>query len=209
MQKKQVERFAIEHLLPSLPHFSVRGNLLFERPVGKILRAFLLENSGFSAATFYPRAFVQLLYIPSQHLTLSPGRRFPGNWKFEPERETQLAQELLNQIHEIGLRFLRAHATAEGIVRETRANPAVEVNPHARQQLAYSLLLLERNEEALDELNKILGMLNRSGDPPPWEHALFAEVGGLKERLMRNPREAFQTLNTWTEQTRLKLNLPA
>jgi hypothetical protein len=209
MKKKQIEKLANLHLLPSLSGFSVRGNLLFQVPVGNILRAFLFDRSGFSALAFYPQTFVQLLYIPAEHLTLTPGRRFPGPWKFEEGSKLQLAQRILGQIHEIGLPFLRAYGTPEGVVRETKANPALQVNPHVRQQLAYSLLLLERNDEALDELDKILRMLNRSHDSPLWERALFKEVGGLKEKLMRRPQEAVETLHAWTEQTRLKLSLPA
>ena len=209
MKGKQVERFAEQHLLPSLPNFCVRGKLLYEVPVGNILRAFLFDSSGFSAEAFHPEVFVQLLYIPSEHLTLSTGKRFLGNWKFEPEQESRLAQKLLTQISEIGLPFLRARSTLEGIIHETKRNPALEKNPHVRQELAYSLLLLGRNEEALDELDKILGMLNRDPDSPPWEGVLFAEIASLRERLDRNPREAVEMLNAWTEQTRSKLKLPA
>lgn len=209
MKGKQVERFAKEYLLPSLPNFCVRRSLLYEVPVGNILRAFLFESSGFSAEAFHPWVFVQLLYIPSEDLTLTPGDRFPGNWKHEPGREPQLAERLLDQMRKIGLPFLRTHNTLEGIVRHTKSDPAAKANPHIRQQLAYSLLLLGRNDEALGELTKALGMLCRSSDSPPWEHALFAEVNGLREKLMRNPREAVETLHAWTEQTRSKLKLPA
>ena len=209
MKGKQLEQFASQHLLPSLPNFSVRGKLLYQVPVGNILRAFLFDSSGFSSEAFYPQVFVQCLYIRSEHLTLTPGKRFLGNWKFEPTHEGQLGQRLLNQMHEIGMPFLRAHNTLENIVRQTKANPAVKVNPHVRQQLAYSLVLLERKDEALDELDKTLGMLNRTPESPTWERVLFAEIASLKERLMRNPREAVETLHTWTEQTRANLNLPA
>jgi len=209
MKKKHLENFANLHLLPSLPGFCARGALLFQVPVGNILRAFLFESSGFSATAFYPQVFVQLLYIPSEHLTLTPGKRFLGNWKFEPGDEVQTAQRLLNQIHRVGLPFLRAHGTVEGIIRETKSNPAVKVNPHVRQHLAYSLLLLGRNDEGLDELDRTMDILNRSLDPAPWEHALFEEVASVKEKLMRNPREVVETLHAWTEQTRENLRLPA
>ena len=209
MKKKEIEKFANLHLLPALSGFCVRGHLLYEVPVGNILRAFLFESSGFSATAFYPQVFVQSLYIPSDYLTLNTGRRFLGPWEFDAGTEVQLGQRLLSHIHSAGLPFLRAHGTLEGIIRETKANPSVNVNPHLRQQLAYSLLLLGRNDEGLDELDKTLSILNRSRDRAPWEHTLLEEVGALREKLKRNPVEVVETLHAWTEQTRQQLKLPA
>lgn len=142
MNKKHVERFAHQHLVPSLPGFGVRGRLLYEVPVGNVLRAFLFDSSGFSATTFHPHVFAQTLYILSDHLTLTPGSRFLGHWEFEPGAEFELEQRLLKQIHRVGLPFLRAHSTPEDIVRETQSDPAIRVNPGVQQQLAYSLLWL-------------------------------------------------------------------
>lgn len=209
MKKKQVEKFANLHLLPSLLGFCVRGNLLFQAPVGNILKAFLFDSSGFSATTFHPQVFVQPLYILSEHLSLTPGKRFKGHWEFEPGNEIQLGQRLLNQIHEVGLPFLRAHNTTEDLVRDAKADPAVDINPHVRRMLAYSLLMLGRNDEGLDELDKTLSIINRSRETTPWERALFEEVGMIKEKLMRNPVDVVETLHAWTEQTRANLKLPA
>ena len=167
MKKKLIERFAIERLLPSLPGFCVRGNLIYDVPVGCILRAFLFDSSGFSATTFYPHVFVQAPYIPFEHLTLTPGKRFQGHWEFQQENESELARKLLNQIHAVGLPFLRANSTPEDMVREARGNPAIKVNSRVRQQLAYSLLLVGRNDEGLDELDALLGMINQESDPAP------------------------------------------
>jgi hypothetical protein len=208
VKKKQVEKFVKEYLLPSLPGFQARGNLLYQVPVYNILPAFLFDSSGFSATVVHPQAFVQLLYIPSDHLTLTPGKRFLGNWEFVPGNEVQLSQRLLHEIHSVGIPFIRVHGTPEDIVRETKANPALRMNPHVRQQLAYSLLLLCRNHEGLDELDKLLDVLNRISEAQPWARTIHAEVGQLREALGRNSREVLETLNLWTEQTRKKLGLP-
>jgi hypothetical protein len=208
VKKKYVEKFANEHLLPSLPGFRVRGNLIYEIPVGNILRAFLFESSGFSATAFYPQVFVQLLYIPLEHLTLTPGKRFLRNWEFVPGDEARLGQRLLHEIHGIGVPFICAHGSPEGVVRETRKNPALEVNPNVRQQLAYSLLMLGRNDEGLNELDNLLKMLNVTSEVQTWERVLHAEVSTLRETLMRSPAETVKTLNEWTETTRMKLGLP-
>ena len=187
MKKKLIERFAIEHLLPSLPGFCARGNLIYDVPVGCILRAFLFDSSGFSATTFHPHVFVQALYIPFDHLTLTPGKRFLGHWEFQSENQFELAHKLLNQIHAVGLPFLRANSTPEDMVREARANPAIKVNPRVRQQLALSLLLLGRNDEGWDELDALLAMISQKNDPATWERDLHTEIGTLREKLMRNP----------------------
>lgn len=208
MKGRHVQQFATRHLLPHLDGFRAQGSLLYQIPVGKILRGFIFDSSGFSAEAFYPQVFVQPLYVPRDHLDLTLGKRFLGVWKFEPEREHQVAQKLLHEIFKIGLPFLHRHAGPEGIVDEVNKNPALSKNCRLRETLAYSLLILGRNDEGLDELDKLLAMLEPIAEAREWERVLHAEIGILREKLMRNPAALREMLEGIAEQTRHTLKLP-
>jgi hypothetical protein len=206
---EKVQRFVTQYLLSHLEDFRADGKLLYRVPVGNVLQAFVFDSSGFSAERFYPHVFVQPLYMLSDHLTLTVGMRFRGSWKFHPEQEQQLSQKLLNEIFKNGLPFLRRHTGPEGIVAEVRKNPAFGVNPRLGQAVAYSLLILGRNDEGLDQLDRVLSILGRSKEPAPWARDLHAEIGTLREQLMRNPAEVRATLERWAEETRSNLGLRA
>lgn len=208
MKGKQIQQFATRHLLPHLAGFRAHGKLLYHVPVGNILRGFIFDTSGFSAEAFYPEVFVQALYVPSDHLNLTLGRRFLGVWKFDPELEQQLGQKLLHEMLETGVPFLQRYAGPEGIATELRRNPALRSNPRLREVLAYSLLILGRNDEGLDELDKLLAMLEPLSQAGSWERNLHSEIGSLCEQLMRSPAELRLTLQATAEQTRQKLRLP-
>ena len=208
MKGRQVQRFAIQYLLPHLEGFRTHGKLLYQVPVGNVLRGFIFDSSGFSAEGFYPEVFVQALYVPCDHLNLTLGKRFLGVWKFEPGLEQQLGQRLLHEIFRTGLPLLRRQSGPEGIVAELRGNPALGVNSRLQEVLAYSLLILGRNDEGLDELDKLLAMLEPLREARSWERSLHAEMGILREKLMRNPAELRAMLQEIAERTRQKLRLP-
>jgi hypothetical protein len=204
---RQVQRFATQYLLPHLEGFRANGKLLYRVPVGNVLRAFIFDSSGFSAEAFHPQVFVQPLYVPCDHLNLTLGRRFLGVWKFEPELEQQLGQKLIHEIFQTGLPFLQRYAGPESIAKELRRNPALGVNCRLQEVLAYSLLILGRNDEALHELDQLLAMLEPLSEARSWERTLHAEIGILREKLMRNPAELRAMLQGIAEQSRQKLRL--
>jgi hypothetical protein len=205
---KQVQRFATQYLLPHLEGFRAHGALLYQVPVGNILRGFIFDSSSFSAEAFHPGAFVQALYVPRDHLDLTLGKRFLGAWKFEPGREQQVGQKLLHEIFKTGLPFLDRHAHPEGIIQELNRNPALRANCRLQELLVYSLLILRQNDGGLDELDRLLAMLQGLTEARSWERDLHAEIGLLREKLMRNPVEVCTMLQRIVEETRQKLRLP-
>jgi hypothetical protein len=117
---------------------------------------------------------------------------------------------LLHALHNPGLPFIAKLSGPSQLVRTIRRErPWVESNDYLQQVVTYSLLLLGRNEEALDGLDRLAGFLNPMNDARPWKKKIHAEVGLLKEALMRDPEDARRRLRRWTENTRQKLRLPA
>jgi hypothetical protein len=207
---KMFEKFASRFIIPEWPGFTVSGNLIYRIPVATIFKGFVFDSSGFSADVFNPTVFVQPLYVPQDYITLTLGQRLLGNWEFSPEVEEEaLASRLLRSMTTEGMPLLDLLATPEKIAKEAeKLNGAI--NSHSvRRVVAYSLVWIGEDNEALQRLDKLLLMLEEMGKGvQKWALHLHEEVSQLREALLRNPNEARTLLAMWTEQTRQKLKLP-
>jgi hypothetical protein len=210
MKKREFQKFAALYLVPQLSGFVADGNLIYRVPVGEILLGFLFDRSAFSAESFQPQAFVQPLYIPSEHLVLNLGERFGGVWKFQAGGEQTLAQRLLHAIHDTGLPFIAKLSSPSQLVQIIRKErPWLDRSDYLQQVVAYSLILLGKNDEALESLDKLAETVNPINDVRPWVKKIHTDVGVLKQAMMRDPEDARRMLRRWTEETRQKLHLPA
>jgi len=200
------EKFSHKYLLPELPGFAVKGKLLFRTPVGPLLRAILFDSSAFSRAAFYPQCFVQALFVPLDHLSLTFGERFRGAWHVEGS-EPDVARKLLKAIREIGLPFLNALDTPSHLAHP-QTHWEASSNPHVQQAIAYALAFEGEQELAIARLTRLrLSMLSHS-DRAPWEDALIADLERFSGILSRDPLAATDALQRWTQETRTKLKLP-
>ena len=209
MKKKEFQKFAARYLVPHLPGFVANGNLIYRVPVGEILQGFLFESSAFSAESFQPQAFVQPLYVPSEHLVLNLGERFRGIWRFHAGGDEALAQRLLHAMHNTGLPFIGKLSSPSQLVQTIKKErPWLDRNEYLQQVVAYSLILLGKNDEALDGLEKLAETVNPMNDARPWVKKIHTDCGMLQEAMMRDPEDARRVLRRWTEDTRQKLRLP-
>ena len=64
-----------ESLLPELPGFIARGDIMYVAPATSLLRGINFDSSGFSKEKFYVSSFVMPLCVPSQYLALTFGDR--------------------------------------------------------------------------------------------------------------------------------------
>lgn len=208
MKKRDFEKFARQYLLPSLDGFTVDGTLIYQIPVGSIFRGFIFDSSGFSAEAVHPSVFVQPLWVPATHFTMTLGERLRGSWKFSPPGDGPLASNLLESIHNDGLPFLQSLGTPEKIAHlaEKLKSPK---NHYVRQSAAYALVLIGENEAALRSLDKLLMMLKEMGEAQKWALGVHAEVSSLRDTCSVSPDDARQLLAHWTEQTRQNLGLPS
>ncbi len=207
MKRKQFEKFAHQHILPNLKGYECVGDLIYQVPVGNILRGFVFESSGFNGETFHPDVFVQPLYVRSHDLTITLGERLPGLWKFTSPADAELGRRLLDSISTRGLAFLNGLGTPAGI-----ANNATTVkspkNHYVRQAAAYSLILTGEYEKCVLRLDDLLVMLAEMSMVQKWVASVHDEVQELRSALLCDPNEAQGLLSKWTEETRIRLRLP-
>lgn len=206
MKRKDFEIFAMKYLDPHLPGFVAKGHLIYRVPVNAVFSGFIFDSSGFSADSFNPSAFVQPLYVPSEHFTMTLGQRLLGVWKFRSD-DQGLADALLRSIKKEGLPLLDALGTPEKLARdaETLKNSS---NHYVRQAAAYSLVWIGRDQDAVRRLDELLAILLEMSSSRKWALAVRTEVAGLREMLSKDPQGARALLNRWAEETRIKLGLP-
>src|SRR5690348_10025170 len=106
MKGREFEGLYRRYLLADLPGFTYKGSLLFARPVVHLLRGFSFDTSGFSADAFDVEVFVQPLYVPTDCITYTFGRRLHGRqgmgWKLDRQDERATMTEVLASIKEHG-----------------------------------------------------------------------------------------------------------
>jgi hypothetical protein len=209
MKKKECEKFARQYLIPQMPGFEVKGNLIYQVPVGVVFRGYVFDSSSFEKTAFNPDVFVQPLYVPSEHLTMTLGRRLPGVWKLRSPNDKVLADKFLQIMAEQGQLLLERLGTPEKIARNAEKTDGGSRNHYVRQAVAYSLIWIGENGEAIRKLDELLVMLKEMGSGiQKWALEVHEEVSLLRAILVKEPSEAKALLAQWAEQTRQTLNLP-
>jgi hypothetical protein len=205
---REFQKFASSFLIPQLPGFVTEGHLIFRVPVENVIRGFIFDSSAFSAEAFHPTAFVQPLYVPHDHITMTLGSRLRGAWEFSRERNQQLADRLLESMRKEGLPLLEELGSPQKIADSAEVLFSTK-NHYVRQAAAYSLVLIAEDRKAVQRLDQLLLMLKEMGrGVQTWAQNVYAEVAGLRETVLRDPSEARALLEKWAEKSRQALRLP-
>src|SRR5438132_5016186 len=115
MKVREFERLAETSLLSALPaSFWVSRTLLYDTPLGWILRGFQATRSQWDPDEFYVETFAMPLYVPTEYVYYPTARRLGGGGhafsiKDDP---TELIALLLSE----GLPYLAAYATPEALM---------------------------------------------------------------------------------------------
>ena len=206
MRTKQF--LAIEkRLLPSLPGFVIKGRLLFIVPLGHTLRGFHVDGSSFDKQSFYVNAFFMPLYVPSEHLHLTFGRRLRGGggWStatpgFELVLEAQLQKEVP---------FLDGLKTARDVANALKPF-AERSNPHSHEALAYTLVQAGEIRAAVSAIDTLLGSIEaikRVNPQLTWELAIAARAQLVRNKLTEDLESATAQLAVWENETIRNLGL--
>jgi hypothetical protein len=212
MTTREFEKLAREHLLPLLPGFEVKKGLLFETPIGYLLRGLTFQPSQYDRDSLYLSVFVQALYVPEEVVLATHDERSPRFAATETEAMRAFVagpgRGLLDQ--------LRTPADlAECLESRERGHPP---DPFPLEVLAYSQLLSGRRDEA----ERVLEVVESSGYEliqSDLDEGLYSDdeahpLGTVLER-MAQVREALSTsvedaialLERWREQTARNLSL--
>lgn len=138
MKGRVWERLAKEHILPDLPGFAVKGRLVFRAPVGLLLQGVVL-NGSIDPNGGYVEDFVQPLFVPADHITISNGNRLRRNgqqyWPVLPDDPVSGVLAVRDVILAEAVPFLDRVGTLSGFARyieQIRSRPKPWIPPERR-----------------------------------------------------------------------------
>jgi hypothetical protein len=209
MKGKEAEALCRKYLLPHLPGFAARKDLLYCVPIQDLLQAFCFEPSATDRQGFYFWVFVQPLYVPHKHISFSFGTRLGFGWEVIKGNESELAARLLECIRKEGMTWLESLLTpadfARNIISKDSINPK---NLHVLRAIGYSHALIGDFQSALETLQRLCMAPNIPGpSDPEWQHTFFKEVYLFRDLLLSDPLAAQESLKSWRAETLKSLHL--
>lgn len=201
MTKKDFEKLG-KRLLPELPNFAVKGQLLFIQPIGHTLRAVCFDGSSFDPDLFFVHVFLQPLFIPAKHIGLNLGWRIGGGsyrWNVNVSNlQTQLSAALRRE----ALPFLIRIESAQDVVAAIESL-GKSADPYAQQAIAYAWARAGDIIRAIKELERLVRMLDVK---VPWQHEIAERAETLKTKLA-DPTQAQRQFEVWENESAENLGL--
>ena len=217
MKGREFEKLIKKHLLPHLPGFKVKKAELFIYPINYLLRAFSFESSQFDPKRFTIYVFTQPLYIPQDFISFNIGSRLAmmaglGDrwWKYSPEEETFIMNEILSLMQQYGVPFLQRIQTPLDLIEEIQRRFPKKDYPDSYyiEIIAFSFIFSGKFKEALQELNRLIYILKEFPELEEWQLERMKRAEKLRDMLKRNQKEdALQLLKEWTVFTAKNLRL--
>jgi hypothetical protein len=208
MKAELLRKLYQDHWASRLPGFEVQGHLLYAIPCGSVLCGFCFESSAWSKTAVHITAFAQPLYVPSDHVVLTYGKRLGARshrWELDGRTSASTLDELAMSLESDGMKFLKRRQTPTLLAGAYRWEAAFRKNPHMRQLVAFSLAKSKKSDKALRMLNKLR---RPKPDAPEWERAIASESEMLVTALERGGEQGDQLLTEWEARTRKSLKLP-
>ncbi|MFN7940741.1 MAG: hypothetical protein U0X73_04035 [Thermoanaerobaculia bacterium] len=213
MRAPEVKRLFDRYLAEDLQGFGVARGLIFAKPVELLLRGFCLESS--RKTDFYFWVFVQPLYVPKYHVTVSYGERLGGAsgraWAPLGEREFPEMMELRTAIRDTGRSFLDRCRGPEDFARlwGSKASAGAEHDTNIIEATAYSHILTQQFHLAVQELDLLETRIGSTGSPTDWALRSLQRARSIRELLGSDPSAAIDRLLVWRAETLQALGLAA
>ena len=162
MRKLDIQRFVRGTLLPEMSGFAASGDLLYAKPIGPVLRGFLFEGSDFDNELFFVWAFVMPLYVPSDQVVLTFGRRIETRVGFLSWKRTwRLANGSVDDVPSLqralrqGTGFLEKLQSPEMLINSLRWRTNPLGSKSIDRAIAFSLAWVGRDREARRKLRSL------------------------------------------------------
>jgi len=215
VRAKQFERLAKSYLLPHLPGYRGVQALIYYEDVSHLLRGFYFEKSS-DPNSFYLSVFVQPLFIPLDHVSLSFGDRLAHmaegadhHWELDGD-ETVVMDQILEQIRTVGIPFLAQFGSLKDFPRALRRNMKVRHSAHLDEAICYSHVLTDDHARARTELARLRLEVTKALVNQPkrtWLAEIAARADEVEACLGRSPHSAKELLQTWADFTRGELEI--
>lgn len=208
MNAREAQRLSRRYLLPHLPGFTVRGRLTYASPLENLLRGFYLERS-LDPTAFYLWGGVFPLFIPSEHIYFTYGRRIGYGWNVDAENEKTVMEEVAVLLRQEGQSFLDELGLPADLAAKAAMITQAPDDPNVAEVVAYSLLLAGQHKEAAEALERLDSIVRKAdGRTHSWVSAIGSRSGQVRDALRREPQLALAMLNGWRAQTIAALGLP-
>jgi hypothetical protein len=206
--KKNALTSLVEQLNPHLPEVRVKLPMIVFPPFREILKALYFEHSVSDKDRFYLWVFFIPLCVPTQHVTLSLGRRIGGKdqrWDFKDPR---LVEKIALSIKSDALPFLKCVQEPHEAARFALSVGGAAKSPFAQQANAYLLVQAGETNEAFKSLDELLDLLNVAEEfDVPWPREMVARAQRLKALLHKIPAAAVAQLQDWESESVHNLGL--
>jgi hypothetical protein len=232
MTGREFAKLARRHLMPDLPDFVLKDGHIYALPVDRLAGGFHLYASAFGRERFTISCSVYPLYVADSIGAVLPGLgdRLPilagrGDqwWQWNPDDEEADAatlSDIRTLVLDVGVPFLNQLKTVQAVIERLRQTGQIETDPHVAEALAYSLLIADQNEAAMEMLKVLRRITLEDTEEAEWwdeiaepgEEDPIVEVGNrgarVEDALNRSPAEALRLLDKWNDEQRKALRLP-
>lgn len=185
-----------------LPGTAVAGSLIYEAPLGRIVRGFYFEASS-ERDTRYVHCFVQPLYVPSEHLVLNMGGRIRTDAGHQSWRVADL-DELTGKAEALRRSFLDGAQVPTSLAGWYERHAITPIDLHVRRAHLYTLVACERWEEASEGLAALIA--EHEGDGR-WIADVCREAAQLLPLVRDDRAAATELLLAWERATIIALRL--
>jgi hypothetical protein len=208
---KRIEALSKKYLVPHLPQFDARRNLLVLDTSHDIVRTIVFTSSSYSTETIYASAFICPLYVPfSTWNLLAP--RIGYGWEILPENEADEMASIRDAIAREGLTHLARATDPRSLARSAEAISGYSMaeEPVVGAIVGYSLVRAgepHRAREILAEAAERMHAQLAPADAELWPR-VRAEFDAVIEQIDRDDAAgANRVLDSWLPRGRIRSSM--
>jgi hypothetical protein len=209
MNYQELKKLISKYIDPKLQeNLVLHKNILYQIPVSDFLKGFCFEQSGYNKEGFYLWCFVQPLYIPSEDIVLTFGKRIATKkvewWDIEKNNESKITStfnDINNKIKNKGLVYIEELSRHEKFYEFCKKYK--KTNVRIWEALVYTGLY-KGFPEADKEAELLINYLQKSDMSINWIKEVF---DNLKILLAKNKVERNELIAKFREFTMNNLQL--
>ena len=194
-------------LQPLLPQFKQQGPLLYLIGPDGLLKGLYIEDSGFDKNAFYLWAFFLPLYVPTQHVSFTFGKRLANGKRWNNVDGEALARELTRAVLDEAIPFLGQADTPQQFAERVERFVENARDPYVARAKAYSLARCGNAQGAVAELRNLNSLLRSMDGMAPWTDVMLNEATAFSARVEADFESAKRMLDFWEAESRQHLRI--
>jgi hypothetical protein len=184
MKNSELKKLIDKYIDPEVKErFTLRKNVLYQIQESDFIKGFCFEQSTFDKEGFYLWCFIQPLYVPTEDLVLTYGKRLSSNkiefWVIKKENESQIKntfKEINSILKNEGILYLEELGTLEKFYLFCKEHR--KINVRIWEALVYTGYYLNI-PEARNDAELLLDHIKQLNFEFPWLKVLFENLRTL------------------------------